>query len=248
MGGVLKKVFGGNTRAVQGSNFAPRTDEENRRLQQIEGEIDHLFGDQGTLNGIAQDQSSEIQNLFANNLKTFLTNGTNPTPEDIANASAFVDQTFTNPSQQVLKQQQQDFSDQARATAASLGRDPNADIATQQAIAGESMRQGIGLQAERGARIQQATSDQFTRGLQGLQAGQQGSGFLNDLSQRAFTNRMGLLNARSGLADFYQKERSKTSINQATSSPGLLGYQSAIAKTVGNSAKAAGSILALGAV
>lgn len=220
VGNVVSSVFGGQKK-VQGA-YGEMSPEEEARLKSIEGQIENLFDNQSGQQQANLAQSQQIQNLFANNLKSFLTKGSAMTPEDIKQASDFVDQTFTNPAQNVVNQNVADYQSQAQGRAAALGRNPNADIATQQAIAGEGIRQNVGLQAERGARIQQATTDQYNRGLSGLNAGMQGSGFLNNLTQQAFQNQMGLLNARTGLADFYQKERSKYNPGPQTS-PGLLG-------------------------
>lgn len=231
--GATSFLVGGNKSAVQGSNFGEMSADEQQRLTDIESEIDRMFGEQGSLSKSNLAESQDIQSLFVNNLKSFLTNGGQQTPEQLKEASDFVDQTFTNPTQQVVNQNISDYQSQAQARAAALGRNPNADIATQQAIAGEGLRQNIGLQAERGARIQQASQDQYNRGIGSLNAGMSGSGFLNGLTQQAFQNQLGLLNGRSGLADFYQKERSKTNLGTQTSS-GLLTNLNSIQNGVGN--------------
>lgn len=218
MSGITNKLVGGKQSAINSSNFSQISPEETKRLQDIESQINSLFEGQSAERMQSLAQSADIQGLFANNLKSFLTNGTNPTPEQIAQAEQFVDQTFTNPAQEVLRQRNADYASQAQAQAAALGRNPNADIATQQAIAGEGMRQGIGLSAERGQRIAQNVNDQFGRGLQGLQTGMQGSNFLNGLTQQAFGNQLSLLNGRTGLAGIYQNERGQRPVGIQTSS------------------------------
>lgn len=209
---AVKKAISGATSFLVGGDttketaFADMTQEEQKRLQEIEGSINQLYGQQSQ-----QDPSTD---LFRQALTHFMAGGSsnpNPTPEQLQQATSFVDQTFTNPSQVALDQYNKDFTSQAQAQAAAMGRNPNLDIATQQAIQGEIARQGLGLQAERGARIQQAARDLndtgYARGLQQLKAGMQGSNFLNSLGQQAFANRIGLLNQRTGLADMFQRER-----------------------------------------
>lgn len=208
-------LFGGDQKPVQGANYAAMSDDEIARLQSIESEIERLFGEQGSLSKANLAQSQEVQSLFADNLKNFLSGGAQ-SPEIQQQNASYIDQLFTNPMQKVINQNVANYEAQAAAKAASLGRNPNADVATQQAIAGEAMRQNLGLQAERGQRIQDLQTGQ-------LNAGIQGGGFLNNLGQQAFTNRFNLLNQRSGLADFYQRQRSNTTTNNMSTSPGLLG-------------------------
>lgn len=223
VGGVTDTLFGGKQSPIQGSNYEKMSPAEAKRLQDLEGQINDLFGPQNDARVGAMAQNKDIQNLFANNLKTFLLKGGQNTPEDVNRASQFVDQTFTNPTQNVVNQNIADYQSQAQAKAAALGRDPNIDIATQQAIAGEGLRQNIGLQAERGNRIQQAVKDNYNQTLGSLNAGMQGSGYLNSLAQQAFSNQLNLLNGKTGLADFYQKERGKTTTNNVSTTPGIFG-------------------------
>jgi len=208
-------LLGGNKSAVQGSNYGKITNPEQQRLAEVEQAINQMFSQQDAAGNKSLAQSGEIQDLFANNLKDFLTSG-QTNPQYLKQASNFIDQTFTNPAQAVVDQNVGNYEAQAQARAASLGRSPNADVATQQAIAGEAMRQNLGLQAERGSRIQQNVMDR-------LSAGSQGAGFLNGLGQQAFNNRLQLLNGRTGLADFYQKDRGRTTTNMPSTSPGLFG-------------------------
>lgn len=221
IGGVSDTLFGGSPEVVQGKAFSPMSAQENERLKSIEKQIGDLYGQQG-------QQDSSV-GLFRQQLSQFLAGGSsnpNPTPEQLKQATTIVDQTFTAPAQQQLQQNQADFASQQQAQAAALGRNPNSDIATQQAIMSATARAGQGLQSERGARIQQAAlglnDAGYSRGLQSLNAGMQGSSFLNNLGQQAFANRMGLLNARSGLAGIYQNERSQSTAG-VQSSPGILG-------------------------
>lgn len=247
VGKLIKKatgfLVGGDKKPVQGSNYAPMSEEEYQRLSDIENQIESLFGEQGSLANKNLQQSQEIQNLFANNLKSFLTTGGQQTPEQLKQASDFVDQTFTAPAQNALNQSMIDYENRASAKAAALGRNPNADVATNQAIAAEGMRQNLGLQAERGQRIQQASQDIYNRGLGSLNAGLQGGQFLNNLGQQAFNNRLSLLNGRTGLADFYQRERGKTTAGTQTSTGALTNLAS-----IGGTAAGIGAMGGLGGI
>ena len=236
-GKVGSFVFGGDSKPVQGANYAAMSDEEIARLQSIESEIERMFGEQGTLSKSSLAQSQEVQTLFADNLKNFLSGGS-ANPEIQAQNASYIDQLFTNPAQKVIDQNVANYEAQAQAKAASLGRNPNADVATQQAIAGEAIRQNIGLQAERGQRIQDLQTGQ-------LNAGMQGGNYLSQLGQQAFTNRFNLLNQRSGLADFYQRQRSNTTTNNMSTSPGLLGN---ISNGLGQISKVGGQIGKIGAM
>lgn len=238
MSGVVSTVFGGNSRAVQGSAYAAPSDQETNRIGDIENQINQIFGDQsGTYqNSISSNQ--DVQKLFSDQIKSFIANGSQLTPEQIKQASDQVDQTFTAPAQAQLNQQLNDVQSNYNARAASMGRSPSQDLASQQAFASDATRAGLGLQVERGNRIQQS-------GLNSLQQGMQGTGFLNQLGQQAFQNRMGLLNARTGLADYYQKDRQNSNVAGTTSSPGLLGFVGAAGNAAGSIAKGAAGFGAL---
>lgn len=240
IGGATDFLVGGKPEYHENKAFGAKTPEEAKRLQDIESKINELFGQQSQAGSSNQAASQQLASMFQDNLKSFLAGGSqnpNPSPEQLQQASQFVDQTFTNPAQNQLKQQLNDLQSNYAASAASMGRNPNLDIASQQAFASDASKAGLGLQAERGARIQQEATrlnDQnYNRGLQGLNVGMQGSGFLNGLGQQAFTNRMGLLNARSGLADIYQRDRANQG-TQTNFSSGLLTNLNSIQNGIGN--------------
>jgi hypothetical protein len=175
----------------------------------------------------------DFQKMFQDHLQQFLTTsgqGTAPTPEQQAQAANFVDQTFTNPTQNALNQYNSDFGDAQNAKAASLGRNPNADVATQQAIYGEGLRNTLNLQADRGSRIAQTAQDlnsqNFQRQYTGIMGGtygnnalNQNSAFLSDLQQKAFGNQLGLLNSRSALGGLLQNQSQR----QRETGPGQAG-------------------------
>lgn len=223
----FKSVLGGDQVAPPEAH-AEMTGEERQRLVEIEQQLKAMSSEAG------QPQDAELQNMFRSQLVNFLGRdfGGAPTPEQLQQATSFVDQTFTAPAQEALRQTESEAQTAIQANTAALGRNPNLDVATQQAIAGEIARQRLGLQAERGARIgEQAnvfTDRGFNQGIGQLQAGMSGSGFLNDLAQRSFENRLNLLNARTGVANIYQSNRLR--LNQpGGTTPGLLGTLSSAA-------------------
>ncbi len=212
-GAAINSLTGAGESQGQGA-YAPPSSWETALNKQQEARLNEMYKN--------PDTRDQLTDLFKSQLTQFLTKNASGavTPEQVQQASAFIDQTFTNPAQNVLNQNLADYQAQAQGRAAALGRSPTADIATQQAIAGEGMRQNLGLQAERGSRIQTETNDQFKRGLMGLDAGMQGSNFLNNLGQQAFTNRISLMKGLSGIQDRLQRDRG---IQGYTTSPGLMG-------------------------
>lgn len=228
MSAVKDAVFGGKPK--QGKAFARMSADEQARLNQIEAGIQSLY-DQTNLTE-AQSGAQDITQLFQSHLKDFLGGGANSA---FAKQSAdYVDELFTNPAQNIVNQNLADAQSQAAGRAAALGRNPNADIATQQALLGETQRQNLGLQAERGARIQNASLDRLNTGLQG-------AGYLNNLAQQAFGNQLNLLNARTGLAGIYQNNRANT--GAVSTSPGILG---SVANAAGQIGGTIGAITGVG--
>lgn len=218
IGSITEPILGGKQKVMQGKNFDPITEEEKVRIADIERKLTDLYN----------QNPDDMSNLFRQHLTQFLTSKQGPeaSQEQLANATKFVDQIYTAPAQEAMRQQVADYTSAAQANAAAMGRAPNLDVATQQAIAGEAIRQQLGLNLNRGQMVGQEALRQnqegYNRSLNQLNAALQGSGFLNNLNQRAFENRLNLLNARSGLAKFYQSERGMSNAGISTS-PGLLG-------------------------
>jgi hypothetical protein len=209
-------LFGGG-KTDRGA-YGNMSQQEIDRMNGIEGNLKDLFNTQTQEGSGYQTDTNNIEQLFRDHLTQFLTNNGNPSPEQTAAATNFVDKTFTAPTQNALDQYMGNFESEQNAKAASLGRNPNSDVATNQAIFGEGYRQTKNLQNERASRIASRADDQ---GLQTLNAGLTGSNFLNSLTQQSFSNRLGLLNARSGIADYYQKNRGVLN-QQGSGSAGLL--------------------------
>lgn len=232
MSGITNFLVGGkktNTPNAAYTSLDPSSPEA-QLVDNMNKDLSSSYANQSSQGASSQMGANDITSLFTQHLKDFLAQ----TPQQQQQAGTdFVDQTFTNPAQAAVNQNLSDAQSQGAARAASLGRDPNADIATQQALLGETQRQNIGLQAERGSRIQSATNDIYNRGLSNVNTAAQGSGFLNNLTQQAFQNQLGLLNGQSGLAQYYQHGRAVQGYTPSTSS-GLLTNINAIQNTAGS--------------
>lgn len=244
VGGALLGGGGSSTtQSVEG-----RTEAEAKRLADIERLISEEFGAQGDGGaGAFQSETDDIANMFKQLLQQTLTtdfvNQGRPTAEALAASQEFVDQTFTNPSRVAMQQLGDQFQSDARAKAAALGRNPDIDLGTNQAIFQELARNEAQLQAERGSRIAGRADEvsyqrpmeqagfQLGAAQQGLGALQQRSGFISDLASRAQQNRMNLLNMRTGLAGIDQAERFKN-VSQTTTPQGggLLGTLGGLGK------------------
>jgi hypothetical protein len=198
-GGLLGESGGSS------SGYAQMSQDEIDRLRDIENQLKKQYSKVG-------NENADFNNMFKQLLTNFVKGS--DTPEELARASSFVDQTFTNPARAQINQNLSDFSAQADARAAALGRNPYTDIATQQAMLGETQRQNLALNTQRGQMIADNRTNQLNAGMLGGQ-------FLNNLTQQAFANRMSLLNARSGIADYYQKQRMQS--QSSNGSAGLLG-------------------------
>lgn len=235
--------FGGATDFLVGTSkdqkkFGKMSAGEIDRQADIENKIDTAYGVAGQQDASAVDFRQLLSNFISKDY------GESPTPEQIAQASAFVDQTFTAPAQNVVAQNNTDYNNTARATAAAMGRNPNLDIATQQAMLDQTNRADLGIQAERGNRIAQETTGQFTRGLQQLQGAQQGSMFLTGLQNQAMANRLALLDAKSNVGNFFQNERANTGNRNTTT--GALGALKSISSTTKSIAGDGASLYAMG--
>lgn len=223
VGGATDFLVGGKPQVISSENFSPMSDQEKQRLEQIDKSITELYSQQPDFQGDANQLSKTFKDLVSQFVAKDY--GTAPSPEQMKEAQSFVDSTFYAPAQEQLRQYEADFGATQAAQAAALGRNPNADLATQQAIFKEGLRARTGMELERGSRVAQEARGinelGYTRDLNRLGTASQGANFLNNLAQQAFSNRLNLLNGRSGLAQFYQQERSRTPLGINHSS-GLL--------------------------
>ncbi len=208
--------------------------------------------------GILKDVNSGYSNLgnsanvtdqestaaFKQHLMDFLnhSNGPNPTQDQVDQATKFVDQTFTNSANTALDQYSNQFQAQQKAKAAAMGRNANLDPSTQQGIYDENARNTAALQAQRGSQIastaQNLNNQTYQQNLGTLQAGMTGSGFLSDLLNRSYANRLNLLNSRTGgQLGYYQNDRSQTpggtSSGLLTNATSIVGAGSNFVNSVG---------------
>jgi len=216
----------GETTVRSDTTLAPATQQEVDVRQSLLDRIDQLFA---TSPGFNEALTGQFRNLlvdFAGRDEVGRL-----TPEGIAEATDFVDRTFTQPASQVLAESQRQFTAQQEARAAQLGRQPT-DTAFQQQLAQEFTRGGVALASERGQRIgelalklPQLRQEASLARLTGL----------SDINERAQRNRLSLLNQQTGFLGQLQQERlSSKGTTQVTQAPsaGVLGDVAGIASTV----------------
>lgn len=168
-------------------------------------------------------RSTEVDNLFKDALVKFSTGTLQPTPEQYAQATSFVDETFTKGAEQQYGR----FLDQARnlqsQRAAQMGRQ-STDTAYEREFAGEASRVAQDLTNQRGNLIAQRADElSYNRPAQQLTALGQGSQYFNQPMQQAITNRLNLLNnatSQQGLA--LQRQQATGGISQSGTNSGSL--------------------------
>jgi hypothetical protein len=188
---------------------------------------------QGELAG-ADKEADAVNNIFRNLLINTMQSQGFANPEQIAKATEYVDATFTNPARQQFQRGIEDFQGAQDARAAALGRQVN-DTGFNVDTAAQFQR-GLGdIELQRGALLQQKADElAFQRPMQQAQLGLQGSAFFNDRAQRAFQNRVGVLDMASQRQNqlFDQRLRSGTQVgttNQTTTQQNKAGLGSRIA-------------------
>lgn len=219
---VTGSLFGtGNKTSTSSQNVAPASQEEQDLLKKLLQESD-LSNAPG-----AQGGDPELFNLFKQNLAKYLGGSYGQvTPDVLKQATDYVDQTFTNPMQQSFDQFQRQYMASQDELAGQLGRSPMDSSIQQQnfrTLADISNQNA----AQRGSQIAQRSDLlAYQRPMEQLQMGAQGLGFINNLNQQAFKNRLGLMNLQSGLQKNMQNYRlssaGKTTTNQGTDQ-GILG-------------------------
>lgn len=150
---------------------------------------------------------ADVTDSFRDLLIGTLQNNGFASPEQIAQATDYVDQTFTAPAQQQLQQFATNFMNQQSAQAAALGRQPD-DLGFRQDAFSTLAREEANLAAQRGSLIQQRADElAFQRPMQQAQLGLAGSQFFNDAASRAFNNQINLLNAATTQQQLGQQVR-----------------------------------------
>lgn len=233
VGGATDFLVGGKPLDSYNRVEKPMSDEEKARYAEIEKVVNEMLAQ--------PDANQDLNALFKQHLLDFTSKdfGPNPTPEQLQQATSFIDQTFTAPAQQQLTQLQNDTEAQAQAKAAAMGRNGNLDASTQAAVAAEMARANLGVNAERGNRIGnlalQYNDTAYNRAGGQLNSLAQGSNFLNSLTQQAFNNKLNLLNARSGIGSVFQNERFQNRIDGGGGhSSGLLTNINSVQNSLGD--------------
>lgn len=251
---VTNTIFGGKQSQTSKTDVAPRSQEEELLLKQL---IQQAAQQPDTSQLGPNEQDKQIQNLFRSHLTNFLAKRADGSidKDALKAATSFIDQTFTNPAQEILNQSQSQFEQAAAARQAALGRTGGMDSSFQKQLFGNLANQQAQLGSQRGQMIsqqyQQAPIQALNIGLQGLggisQIQQQNAfkpNFLNQLNQQAFANRNALLNQLSG--ERFGAAGKTVSANTDKGLVGLLGFGSQMNSDLTRGGAAGASTLAGG--
>lgn len=175
--------------------LGPQTDYDRFVEQLSRQQLGGLGQQLGQQQGQASADYQAIASQFRDALTRFATGTSQPSPEQLAQATSFVDQTFTAPAQQQYGQFLQQAQDASSRKAAALGRS-SLDSAIQGQFAGQASDVANQLANQRGSLIAQRADElAFGRPQQQLAALGQGSAFFNQPLQNAMSNQLALLNA-----------------------------------------------------
>jgi hypothetical protein len=171
------------------------TPQERALMEQQYGQLGGMTGQLNQQYGQASQDYAQTAAQFRDALTRFATGSLEPTPEQLAQSTAFVDQTFTAPAEQQFGK----FLDQAQEKtanrAAALGR-TSLDSAINQQFVGQASEVAQQLANQRGSLIAQRADElAYARPQQQLNALGQGAQFFNQPLQNAINNRLSLLNA-----------------------------------------------------
>lgn len=224
----------GTTRTV-----GAETDLDRLLSQFSTSNIQGLNADNTTQQNNSSQMVSQLNDLFRNTLVKFAASdfGSKPTPDQIAEATSYVDQTFTVPAQRVFDQQISKFEQGQAQKAAALGR-TSLDSAYQNDTRNAVANTAADLGAQRGVQIAQKTNDiAYTQPMQNLNSLGQSSNFFNTQLQNAINNRVGLLNLATGQQSLGQNIRLNTGTSTTGGTNTSLGTSlgSATANTTGTS-------------
>lgn len=237
LGGIVDSITGEvskdvvDTRSTSSSSIQGKTDAEIQRQKVIDDLFNQAVGSAGSDDPVLQQQV--INSLFKDLLTSFITSdfGANPTPEDIAAATQFVDATYTQPAQAQFQQFAQDFQGAQQSNAAARGRQPE-DIGFQAELFKTLATEQGNIANTRGSLIQQQALGQRQQGIQNqtaqLGAVQSGAGFFNNAANQLMQNRLGLLNAgtiqqQQGLDERSRNVKTIGSGNQSAFTTGTAG-------------------------
>lgn len=182
-----------NQESSQTGKLAPETADDiaarqtsTRTMQDLDGYLQQIFGN-------ASKNSQDIDKLFKDALTRYATGSSAPTPEELQNATDFIDQTFTKGAQTQYTRFLDEAQNRITDRAASLGRS-STDLGYQREFASEAGRAAQDLSDQRGSMIAQR-ADPYAK-LGGLM---QGAQYFNTPLQQAIGNRLALGNYATGL-------------------------------------------------
>src|SRR6266850_1000826 len=104
MSGITNFLVGGKQKQGAAFQQLDPNSPEGQLVDSLNKELSGQYKSQGAQAGQFSQQAGDITSLFTQHLKDFLLQGPNPSPDQINQASQFVDQTFTNPTQNVVNQ------------------------------------------------------------------------------------------------------------------------------------------------
>lgn len=229
VGGAAGYLIGSDkTQTDQTVNAAPASPEEQALLKKLLAQTE-------TSTSPTAGSEKDLEAAFKQHLARYLSSSNGQIdPAVLQQASDYVDQTFTNPAQVSFDKFQREYMAKQNEQAAALGRQPM-DSSIQQ----QNFRTLADIQAqmgaERGSRIAQRSD------VLGYQRPMEQMGFINDLNQQAFQNRLGLMNLQSGLYNNMQNYRLATAGRSTIGLPsdkGVLGGLTGIVQGASGFAKA----------
>lgn len=203
------------TKTIQSSErrIGNRTQQEERIAKLGEAQSVKANREIGKAQDYAAHNAKQIDTLFRDALVKFSTGSLQPTPEQYAQATDFVDQTFTKGAETQYGR----FLDQARTLqserAAAMGRQ-SGDTAYEREFAQQANLAAQDLANQRGGLIAQRADElAYARPAQQLSALNAGAQYFNTPLQQAISNRLNLLNAttaQQGLGLQRQMAKSNT--------------------------------------
>jgi hypothetical protein len=211
-GGITTDLFGigdgeenrttrqtNKTETTSGNRLAKEDQSSINARSYQEGEIPRLAGQLDQYFSQAKGDSDQINQLFKQALTKFATGTGQPSPDQLQQATQYVDQTFTNPAQTQYNR----FLDQAQnkisGRAAQLGR-TSSDAGYTREFASQAGAAAENLSNQRGSLIGQRAdylANQLPQNqLSSLYSGAQ---YFNAPVNQAIGNRLALLNSATGV-------------------------------------------------
>jgi hypothetical protein len=243
VGSVTGSLFGNNDKKQSTKTTLPgMTQDEINARGYLTGALNKLYDQNEWLGTNLNPQDTEIENAFKTHLVNYLSGPQGQvTPDILKQSQDYVDQTFTNPAQSQFNQFQRGYEGSQAELAAQMGRSP-LDSSIQQQNFRTLSDVASNLSAQRGQQIAQRADllayqrpmeqQQANAGLAlpALSQGLQKSNYLSDLTQKAFQNRLNLLNLQSGNINNMTQQRIASAGTQQSGSNGSSGIFGGLSK------------------